>query len=290
MDGFLNVLKPSGPTASDVVVKLKKIFSQKKVGHLGTLDPGASGVLPIALGKATRLFDLLTFKTKKYRVYFTFGTTTNTLDSYGIKTCEKSFTFSDDDLKNAIKTFIGKIQQIPPSYSAISINGIRAYDLARQGRYVDLPERSVEIFAFEIIDKISDDTWCFDITCSGGTYMRSIARDLAEKLNTVAYMSCLIRIFSGQFDLSTAKTIEEIERAPLESLLDVRYPLAKYPDLSVPEKYHKSLYNGVKLSGLRNLTNNISDIDYYNVYCAGEYFGLGSFENENLVIKYRLID
>ena len=106
MDGFVNVLKSSGPTASDVVVKLKRIYGQKKVGHLGTLDPGASGVLPIALGKATKFFDLLTFKKKKYRVFFTFGKQTDTLDSYGTVVKEMAFSFSEEELLNAIKSFI----------------------------------------------------------------------------------------------------------------------------------------------------------------------------------------
>jgi len=290
MDGFINVLKPSGPTASDVVVKLKKIYSQKKIGHLGTLDPGAAGVLPIALGKATKLFDLLTYKTKKYRVYFTFGKTTDTLDSYGQIIDEKEFLFTEEELKIAIKSFIGKIEQVPPMYSAISINGNRAYDLARQGVDVQLPVRNVEVFEFKIVRQVSKDTWCFDILCGGGTYMRSLARDLALKLGTVGYMSCLIRLSSGPFDILSAKTIDEILQNPTAALLDLEYPLLGYDKIEVPSRYYKHLYNGVKLSGLDYLATNICDIVYYRVYCDGKFFGVGSFKDSKLVLDYRLID
>ena len=290
MDGFVNVLKPSGPTASDVVVKLKKVYSQKKIGHLGTLDPGAAGVLPIALGKATKLFDLLTYKTKKYRVYFTFGKTTDTLDSYGQVTDTKEFLFTQEQLQNAIKSFVGKIEQLPPMYSAISINGNRAYDLARQGIDVQLPLRQVEVFDFKLVRQVSNDTWCFDILCGGGTYMRSLARDLAHKLDTVGYMSCLIRLSSGPFDVLNAKTLEEICQNPTDALLDLEYPLLGYDKIEVPKKYYKQLYNGVKLSGLDYLATNISDIVYYRVYCDNKFFGVGSFKDSKLVLDYRMID
>ena len=290
MDGFINVLKPSGPTASDIVVRLKGIFGQKKIGHLGTLDPGASGVLPVALGKGTKLFDLLTFKTKKYRVFFAFGKTTDTLDSYGKVTETKDFSFDFDALKKETEKFIGKINQVPPMYSALSINGRRAYDLAREGKKLDLPVREVEIFSFEIVRQVSCNTWCFDITCSGGTYMRSIARDLAEKLNTVAYMSCLIRLSSGAFEISNAKTIEEISLDPNSAVLNLEYPLGAFLRLDVPQKYYKMLYNGVKISNICDLSSNMVDIVQYKVYCKDEFFGLGKFVDNKLVLNYRLID
>lgn len=290
MDGFINVLKTSGPTASDIVVRLKGILGQKKIGHLGTLDPGASGVLPVALGKATKLFDLLTFKTKKYRVFFTFGKTTDTLDSYGTITATKDFSFDYDALKNATKTFIGKIKQIPPMYSALSINGKRAYDLAREGKQLDLPIREVEVFSIEIVRQVSWDTWCFDITCGGGTYMRSIARDLAIELNTVGYMSCLIRLSSGAFEISNAKTIEEIASDPTSAVLSLEYPIQSLLRLDVPKKYYKMLYNGVRIANFADFSSNITDIVQYRIYCNNEFFGVGNFVDNKLVLNYRLID
>lgn len=290
MDGFINVLKTSGPTASDIVVRLKGIFGQKKIGHLGTLDPGASGVLPVALGKGTKLFDFLTFKTKKYRVFFTFGKTTDTLDSYGKLTTTKNFSFDYDTLKNATKNFIGKVKQIPPMFSALSINGRRAYDLAREGKQIDLPTREVDIFSFEIVRQVSWNTWCFDITCGGGTYMRSIARDLATELNTVGYMTCLIRLSSGAFEISNAKTIEEISTDPTSAVLSLEYPLQSLLRFDVPKKYYKMLYNGVRISGLNDSLSNITDMVQYRIYCNNEFFGVGNFVDNKLILNYRLID
>ena len=143
MDGFINILKPQGPTASDMVVRLRGILKQKKIGHLGTLDPGACGVLPIAVGKGTKLFDFLVFKRKKYRAFFTFGKATDTLDSFGALVEEKNFVFDKDAMKNALKSLEGVQMQIPPAYSALSVNGVRAYTLARKGVSPDLPPRRV---------------------------------------------------------------------------------------------------------------------------------------------------
>lgn len=288
MDGFVNVLKPSGPTASDIVVRLKGIYKQKKIGHLGTLDPGAAGVLPVALGKGTKLFDFLTFKVKKYRAFFTFGKTTDTLDSYGKVTEKAPFSVDDNKIREATRQFIGKIKQVPPAYSALSINGRRAYDLARKGVELNIPSREVEVFAFDLVRQVSCDTWCFDITCGGGTYIRSLATDLAKALNTVGYMSCLIRLSSGEFDISDAKTIEEISLDPLGCLLDLQYPLKKLERLDVPKNLYKQLQNGVKISDFRDFDDTMSKIDYQKIYCDGEFFGVGKFVDGKLEIKYRL--
>lgn len=288
MDGFVNVLKPSGPTASDMVVRLKKIFGQKKVGHLGTLDPGAAGVLPIALGRATKLFDFLTFKSKKYRAFFTFGKTTDTLDSYGKITEVIPFSLDDEKIRSALGRFVGKIRQIPPNYSALSIGGRRAYALARDGVEFDVPPRDVEVFAFDLVRRVSAATWCFDITCSGGTYIRSLARDLAQVLGTVGYMSCLIRLQSGEFNVKDAKTIEEITAAPMNCLVDLQFPLRKLERLNVPAHMYNHLKNGVSISDFRDLEHIISQIDYQRIYCNGEFFGLGRFTGGKLEVKYRL--
>lgn len=290
-NGFLNVLKPSGPTASDVVVKIKRLLNQKKVGHLGTLDPGAAGVLPIAIGKGAKLFDVLVYKDKKYRAYFTFGKTTDTLDSYGKVIKQKSFCFTQEQLIQATQSLVGKIKQIPPQYSALSVGGVRAYDLARSGKNVQLTAREVTIKSFEVIRRVSQDTWCFDIVCSGGTYIRSIARDVAQALGTVAYMSLLIRQQSGAFCIDDAVTLEELEKNAAEHLLDLEYPLKSYKTLILPQKYLKMLKNGVKLTNIGKIDNTITDIDLYKVYCDGIFFGLGQKDDQNrFVVKYRLDD
>jgi tRNA pseudouridine55 synthase len=279
LTGFINVLKPCGATASDVVVKLRKILGERKIGHLGTLDPGAVGVLPIAVGNATKLFDLLTNKQKTYRAFFTFGKTTDTLDSYG-QVVGTGSTPCASDVLAATKAFLGNIEQIPPIYSAISVGGVRSYDLARSGKDVQLKKRSVTIFAYDFVSQLSDDTYVFDITCSGGTYIRSLARDLAESVGTVGYMSGLIRLNSGCFDIDNALTLDEIELLKTDALLPITYPLDEYSCLEIDEKYYVKLLNGVRIDaqfdGLKK------------IYCKGELFGLYECVDGKLVSRFNL--
>ena len=209
MNGFVNVLKPVGATASDIVVCVKHIF-REKAGHLGTLDPGASGVLPIAVGQATKLFDFLTNKTKYYRAFFTFGKTTDTLDSYGTVTETNGTLPNADDVSVALKHFCGQLNQVPPVFSAKSVNGVRAYKLARSGAQVELKPRTVTVYGIDLVSRLSADTFVIDIRCSGGTYIRSLARDIAAYCGTVGYMSGLIRLQSGCFDIARAYTLDEV--------------------------------------------------------------------------------
>ena len=192
MNGFINVIKPVGATASDVVVKLKFLLQEKKIGHLGTLDPGASGVLPIAVGQATRLFDFLTDKVKYYRAFFTFGKTTDTLDAYGVLTESSDVIPDENAIKGVLTGFVGEFDQIPPVYSAKSVGGVRSYKLARSGAEVELKPKRVSIYEIRLISQKSDDTFVVDIKCSAGTYIRSLARDIAQACGTVGYMGDLI--------------------------------------------------------------------------------------------------
>ncbi|MCX4287166.1 MAG: tRNA pseudouridine(55) synthase TruB, partial [Clostridia bacterium] len=174
MNGFINIIKPVGATASDIVVCLKNILHERKVGHLGTLDPGASGVLPVAVGQATKLFSFLTDKIKYYRAFFTFGKTTDTLDSYGIVTERNDVCVDTDIIRGVLSGFVGEFEQMPPSYSAKSVDGVRAYKLARNGVDVSLSPKKITVYEIELISKSSDDTYVFDIKCGGGTYIRSL--------------------------------------------------------------------------------------------------------------------
>ncbi len=288
MDGFLNVLKPSGPTASDIVVRLKKIFNFSKIGHLGTLDPGAAGVLPIAVGKGAKLFELLTYKTKHYRTYITFGVTTDTLDSYGSVTQEMPFTASEDAIIKAAQTFVGNIFQIPPKYSALSVNGVKAYDLARSDTDFVLAPRKVTVYSFDLVRQVNHNTYCFDIVCGGGTYIRSLARDLGQALNTVSHMSFLLRTKSGLFDIEDSTTLDEISVNPQKFLLPLIYPLSEIKELIIPDKLYKPLLNGVRLKDWRSDRIEAGEKTLYKIYCQNEFFGVGSFEEGCLSIKYRL--
>ncbi len=277
MNGFVNVLKPVGATASDVVVCLKGVLGEK-VGHLGTLDPGAAGVLPVAVGKATRLFNFLTDKVKVYRAHFTFGKTTDTLDSYGVVT-ERGSVPSESDIVAALKGMVGQLQQLPPAYSAISVGGVKAYKLARNGVNVQLKTRQVMVYDFKFIRRQSEDTFVFDITCSAGTYIRSLARDLAESLGTVGYMSCLIRLQSGCFLLENAYTMDEIKEKRQECVLPVDFALSDLERHDVPVEFYDDLDNGRRV-------NCPFEHGYRKIYCKNEFFGLGTNCNGVLNLQY----
>jgi len=224
---IVNINKPQGWTSNDVVQKIKydKKLYKEKVGHLGTLDPFATGVLPITIGKASRLFDYYLNKSKKYIALFEFGKTTDTLDIFGqvINTSDKIIT--KEDIKKALPKFIGNISQVPPIYSAKKVNGQKAYNIARAGGEVKLLPRNIQIYDFDLLDKnakcikkyaIIDEKmqknvnfsqiYAFEITCSSGTYIRCLARDLAEEMGSCGYVVALTRIRSGCFDIE--KSIE----------------------------------------------------------------------------------
>lgn len=281
MNGFVNLIKPVGATASDMVVCLKRIYSIKKIGHMGTLDPGAAGVLPVAVGKATCLFDYLTAKKKTYRAWFTFGKTTDTLDSYGVVT-ETSGLPNRSEVEAVLQQFVGEIVQIPPMYSAINVNGQRAYDLARQGKTVELKSRTVNVYRFELVRSEGEDTYVFDIECGGGTYIRSLCRDLAQKLGCVGYMSALIRTSSGVFDLSHAVTIDQVREKPMECLLPVEFAVGNVGNYVFDSTLYDKLNNGVRLK--------CDFTGYKKIYCNDILFGLGRCVEGKLQLDYYLKD
>ena len=280
MNGFINVLKPVGATASDVVVCLKHVLHEK-VGHLGTLDPGASGVLPVAVGIGTRLFNFLTNKVKYYRAFFTFGKTTDTLDSYGEVTEACDNIPNAEQLTTVLSTFVGDLQQIPPAYSAISVGGVRAYKLARSGETVELRSRNVTVYDIKLVRQQSSDTFVVDIWCSGGTYIRSLARDIAASCDTVGYMSGLIRLQSGCFDIANAYTLDQIRELKEKCLLDVMYPLSDVEVLLLDDEVYDDVDHGRKIR--------VAPFDgYRKIYCKGIFFGLGKCEKGYLDLEYYL--
>lgn len=210
MLGFINVYKPVGMTSNAIVQRIKKRFHIKKIGHMGTLDPMACGVLPIAIGKATRLFDYSLDKTKRYTAIFDFGYTTDTLDTTGIETNRHDINIDDNSLRSMCNELLGENDQVPPNFSAKNINGKRAYDLAREGISFELKPKTITIYKLELIEKIDRNRYKFDIICSSGTYIRAIARDLAVKLNTYGCMSYLERTESGVFNLDNASFLDTI--------------------------------------------------------------------------------
>ena len=228
INGFINIDKPLNITSNDVVFKVKKmlypVFGKVKIGHTGTLDPLASGVLPIALGEATKTVAFQMENTKTYEFSIKFGSETSTDDAEGeiIKTSD--FIPTIDEIKQILPRFLGKIEQIPPKYSAIKINGKRAYDLARQGEDFEIKPRENFIHYLDLLGKIDNSEYKFTVTANKGFYVRSIARDIARALNSAGFVSYLRRISNGPFNLENSITLDKLEKIlqNTEQSLDVR--------------------------------------------------------------------
>lgn len=242
--GFINILKPTGMTSSDVVFAVKKKLKTKKVGHLGTLDPAASGVLPIAIGKATKFFDYFLSKDKVYIARVKFGITTDTLDSFGEIVCKNSKIVKKDEILAVLKEFIGKIKQVPPKYSAIKINGKKACDLAREKVDFEIKAKDIEIFDIKLLEDFGNNEFLFKVHCSAGTYIRTLFNDIANKLNTFATTTTIIREKSGMFSIKNSILIEDLSDEKIVSITD-QFNSKKI--IEVDEKEAKKLINGVKI-------------------------------------------
>lgn len=275
ISGIINVLKPAGMTSNQVISKIKRLLKPKKIGHLGTLDPSGTGVLPVCINKATKLFDYYLKKDKIYRAIFVFGKETDTLDSDGKVINSEDVDIKQEDLQNILPNFIGKIEQLPPKYSAKNVNGKKAYDLARNGVDFELKPKKVEIFDIKLLHKIKKNTYLFEIHCSSGTYIRSIARDIAQELNTVAYMPAIIRTKSGNFDIDYATRMEEIKE---ENIIPLKNILESWKNIFVSNQFYDKIINGCSVKV------NFEDGNNYVVNCNNEIIGIGSVIDGHLKI------
>lgn len=286
--GFVNLSKPAGMTSSDAVCIVRGVLSRaiggrQKTGHLGTLDPLATGVLPIALGKATALFDFLAFKTKRYVAEFTFGTATDTLDRGGKTVRDGGRIPSAEEIAAVLARFTGEFMQTPPAYSAKSVNGRRAYSYARSGAAVELAPKLVRVDSFELIGG-GEGVYEFAIECGGGTYIRSLARDVAEALGTCAYMSALTRTKSGPFTAENAVTPDEFRLAPGKYVIPAEFALSGLKKVTLGENALKRMLNGIPAAA-----TDIADGEYAAVYDEyGALAGLGLRNARGLVMKVRL--
>ena len=210
INGVINIYKIKGFTSHDVVAKLRGMLRQKKIGHTGTLDPDATGVLPVCLGSATKLCDMLTDKEKEYIAKVQLGVTTDTQDMTGTVLRESSVEVTEEDVKNVLQSFIGAYDQIPPMYSALKVNGKKLYELAREGKEIERKARPVIIHYIEILD-MQLPQLTIKVGCSKGTYIRTLCHDVGEKLGCGAAMASLERTKSGQFSLDRAITLAELE-------------------------------------------------------------------------------
>lgn len=252
MDGIFNIYKQKGFTSHDVVAVVRKIIQQKKVGHTGTLDPDAEGVLPICVGKGTKLADYIMEGNKSYRAVVTLGVTTTTEDSSGEILEKKEFVFDEQKIEQVVSSLLGTYHQVPPMYSAIKVNGKKLYELARQGKEIERKSREITIFDIQITKFMPPDQFEIDVVCSKGTYIRTLCADIGKKLGCGAHMSSLLRTSSGMFSLDTAITLDQLkelaEKGQLQSvLLPLEKALEQYDSIVVSSKGKKLLYNGNKI-------------------------------------------
>lgn len=251
INGIIIIDKEQGFTSFDVVAKLRGIVKQKKIGHTGTLDPDAVGVLPVCLGNATKLCDMLTDKRKEYVTEFVLGKTTDTQDISGTVLEERAVNVSEGQIREAIQSFIGAYDQIPPMYSAIKINGKRLYELAREGKVIERKARRVEIPEIAI-ESVTAPYVRMRVVCSKGTYIRTLCADIGEKLGCGATMTKLQRTQVGPFGISEAYTLQEVQRLAeanrLEEIIQsVDSVFEAYRAFRVLPQGSKMLHNGNKL-------------------------------------------
>jgi tRNA pseudouridine55 synthase len=250
MDGVLIIDKPAGPTSHDVVSRIRKALKEKKVGHTGTLDPAATGVLPLVLGSATKVARYLTGGDKTYRARIRLGVSTSTLDAEGEVIEERPVTSDEAAVRSAAAAFVGEIDQIPPMYSAKKVDGTRLYKLARQGIEIDREAKRVRISSIDIIEVALPEV-CLDVHCSAGTYVRVLARDLGERLGCGAHLKTLRRLRAGPFALDEAVELQHAIDDPESArakLLPIERALSMLPRLEVPADIARMVRDGYQLS------------------------------------------
>lgn len=298
MKGILLINKPSQMTSHDVVNIVRRKLNMKRIGHTGTLDPMVTGVLPICIGKATRVSEYIMEQGKKYRCVMAFGKSTSTYDSYGEDLAYSDITdFTKDEILEAFRHFTGKIEQIPPIYSAVKINGKKLYDYARNGKDIEIPSRMVNIYSLDLIS-IHGEEVQFDVHCSKGTYIRTLVNDMGIYLGTLAYMKDLVRTQVGNFNLADCISIDDFKESSLENissrLINIEDSLYNLAKLNIDSDVKNRLINGQKINlnsidfNLEKNNNNIIDYDNILVLVKDEFIGIGKI-TENILKMERVL-
>lgn len=311
MDGILNIYKPKGMTSFDVIAHLRKVLNEKKIGHAGTLDPDACGVLPVCVGKATKALEFMIDKDKKYIAEVTFGISTDTQDASGqikeIKSTELNF----NEINNVMMSIIGEIYQVPPMYSALKIKGKKLVDLARQGIEVERQPRKVTIFDAKVEkcwqdiiqnEKIPNAVQVTKavifVHCSKGTYIRTLCEDMGQKIGIPSHMSALERVCAGIFDKKDSIHLNDVERlANSGKIQDILLPadiiFANFSKVYLNKHSYKIYRNGgIVQIDENNYNFKRSDI-YVSVYCEDKFIGVGTIKHENnrvLLKSYKLFE
>lgn len=291
MNGIICVNKPQGFTSFDVIAKLRGIMKIRRLGHGGTLDPMATGVLPVFVGTATKACDIMPDNTKSYRAGFKLGQVTDTQDITGEVITSSGMPVSCDALKAVIPDFVGDIMQLPPMYSAVQVNGQRLYDLARQGVEVERTPRQIHVDRL-ILTEYNENTreGVLEIYCGKGTYIRTIINDIGEKLGCGGIMTSLVRTSSGGFTLEDCFTMEEIQQAADENrleelILPIERVFSSLPKLRLNEVQTRMYKNGVKLD-ISRVHHIKPDTELYSVYgYDGGFIGTAFADHENGILR-----
>ncbi len=291
MNGIICLDKPQGFTSFDAVAKLRGILQTRRLGHGGTLDPMATGVLPIFIGNATKACDIMPDNTKSYRAGFRLGQVSDTQDVTGTILAEYEKRIAESDLLSILPRFMGKIMQLPPMYSAVQVNGKRLYDLARQGVEVERKPREIEVFSIELTQYDEElREGVLKISCGKGTYIRTIINDIGEELGCGGIMTSLVRTSSGGFTLSDCYSFEQIQQARDddrlgELILPIERVFTALPKIRLGEAQTKMYKNGVKLD-LSKLSDISNSDDTYAVYGAdGGFIGTANADRESGLLR-----
>lgn len=279
MDGILIINKPKGYTSHDVVNVLRKALNTRKIGHTGTLDPNATGVLPVLVGTATKISKYLVEHDKTYIATVKLGERTDTGDSEGrlIEEDTDLLNVSYEQLDEILKTFIGKQKQIPPQYSAIKINGKKAYEYARQGQAIELEPRDIEIYSIKLM-KLEEKEITFEVSCSKGTYIRVLCEDIAKALGTIGYMKELTRTEVNNFKIEDSLTLDEIkENSQIgdKKIISIEKIFTDKQEINLNDRKKDLFLNGVRLTFEK-------PNDIYRIYNNNQFIGLGIIENNLL--------
>jgi len=286
MQGVLNIIKPPHMTSHDVVAIARRALGTKKIGHTGTLDPMAAGVLPICVGRATKIVELIQEDMKTYRCELTLGAVTDTQDRWGEILEEKVVgEIADTTIGEVISKFIGEIDQIPPMFSALKVDGKKLYELAREGITVERKSRRRTIYSIELIRRVDNKIW-LDVQCSKGTYIRTLCHDIGQELGCGAYMSFLLRSATGIFtldngiDVETLHSIKENPEILDKHMITVDTALKALPQGHVPKEMESMLKNGVRINLAPYCDQNDLKIDQLlRIYIDDEFLGVAKCRN-----------
>lgn len=289
MQGFILLSKPAGITSFAAVAKIKRICGEKRVGHTGTLDPMATGVLPVLLGRATTLSSIMLDGNKRYTATVKLGVTTDTDDITGKVLTESKVNISAVELQDALKHFTGKITQTPPMYSALKKDGVRLYDLARQGKTVEIPSREVEVFSINLLTELNEEN-CFiiDVAVSKGTYIRSLARDIGEYLGCGATLTALERTDTCGFSIEDCVSLDDLDADNVKDYIkSEETAVMHFRECKVTAKQATRFCNGGQLDFSRLHIENIEDNELFRIKCGDTFLGIGiaDLENQRLNIK-----